>query len=205
MKAAALFMIMNDSEAKWHTRPLGYNGPDPSLLSVAGMRDLLNPEQHPEVGSGYNDSLPGPNGDGEYSTVPSTGSIHETAMESPDMFDDVSEDIINPPPYWPQYYPMHFRNPPLGIPTFEAPMEHDVSWDIAWVLMYMPTPLPDTNSSDEGNDSDFGIPSDGIIISDDDTECDTDGDPGLIILSDSKVTNNDAEHMVTISDEDDME
>ncbi|KAG6914908.1 hypothetical protein DXG01_014631 [Tephrocybe rancida] len=202
--AAALFMIMNDSKAKWHTCPFSYDGPDPSLLSVAGMQDLLDPEKHPEVGSGYNDSLPGPNGDGEYSTVSFMGSVHQTAMEAPAIFDNISEDIIDPPPYRPQYYPIHFRHPPLGIPTFEAPMEYDVSSGMARALTYMLSPLPDTDSSDDGNQSDVGIPGNGIIISDDNTKGNTDGDLGLIILSDSEVADEDGEDIVTISDDDDM-
>ncbi|KAG6905590.1 hypothetical protein DXG01_001817 [Tephrocybe rancida] len=126
------------------------------------------------------------------------------AMEAPAIFDNVSEDIIDPPPYQPQYYPIHFQHPPLGIPMFEAPMEYDVSSGMARALTYMPSPLPDTDSSDDGNQLDIGIPGDGIIISDDNTKGDMDGDLGLIILSDSEVTNEDGEDIVAISDDDDM-
>ncbi|KAG6904471.1 hypothetical protein DXG01_009680, partial [Tephrocybe rancida] len=119
--AAALFI----SEAKWHAHPVGYDGPDPSGVSLDKMCDVLDPDQDPEEGSGYNDSLPGPSGDGKYSTLSSMGSIDQTATEAPTMFDELGKDIIDPPPYWPQYYPIHFRHPPLGVPTFEAPAEHD--------------------------------------------------------------------------------
>ncbi|KAG6905395.1 hypothetical protein DXG01_002993 [Tephrocybe rancida] len=167
---------MKNSKAKWHAHPVGYNGPDPSGVSLDRMCDVLDPDQDPEEGSGYNDSLPGSSGDGEYSTLSSTGSVDPTAMEAPTMFDELGKDIIEPPPYRPRR-----------------------------ALMHMPMPLPETEWSDDGNDLDIGIPGDGIIISDDDTEGENDGDPSLIILSDSEVTDDDSEHMVTISDEDDMQ
>ncbi|KAG6915051.1 hypothetical protein DXG01_013696 [Tephrocybe rancida] len=192
-QAAALFIIMNNSEAKWHARPVGYDGPDPSAVSLDGMGDVLDLDQDLQGGSGYKDSLPSPSGD---------GSVDQTAMEALTMFDNLSKDIIDPPPYWPQYYPIHFQHPPLGVPTFEAPIEHDVSSEMSQALRHMLTPLPDTDSSDDGNDLEVGIPGNGIIISDDDTEGDNYGDPSLIILSDCEVTNDDAENIVTISDDD---
>ncbi|KAG6914539.1 hypothetical protein DXG01_016744 [Tephrocybe rancida] len=203
----SIAMPLSPSAGHWHhSRPaLHSRKVVTSGVSLDRMCDVLDPDQDPEEGSGYNDLLPGPSGDGEYSTLSSTGSVDQTAMEAPTMFDKLGKDIIDPPPYRPWYSPIHFRHPPLGVPTFEAPTEHDVSSKISWALMHMPMPLPDTKWSDNGNDSDIGIPGNGIIISDDDTKGDNNGNPSLIILSDSEVTDDDSEYMVTISDEDDMQ
>ncbi|KAG6905537.1 hypothetical protein DXG01_002091 [Tephrocybe rancida] len=135
-RAAGLYMLWQASTKQVQETEDLEHDMDPSWVLLQDVKKLFKAvPQWTNIGSGYDSSLPGPAGDGIYSSLPNS------ALSSPTPalpFENMSPDISTIPHLTPSAYSLHFRVPPLGPGAFAAPEESAIGPAIAAMFQYIP-------------------------------------------------------------------
>ncbi|KAG6904324.1 hypothetical protein DXG01_004165 [Tephrocybe rancida] len=165
--AAGLFLLWHGSMSNAQETEDPPHDTDASWMSIPQCRARLSPLAPNQIdGSGYASSLPGPTGDGEYSSLPKSASSSPTPALP---FEELSADIINIPLLTPSAYPTHFRLPLLGHGAWygmELSDDEDPGIEEMEVLSGQPGNGTDPAYDMELSDDEWD-PSAGLVLSDD--------------------------------------